>query len=64
MPRHDDLQTVRTTNDDVRAKLRQGGWIIDYRGWHEGDPLLPSKVFAQRGDERVRLLVDRWDVDN
>jgi outer membrane lipoprotein LolB len=50
--------------DGRPARLRQGGWIIDYRGWHEGEPLLPSKVFAQRGEERVRLLVDRWDVED
>ena len=49
--------------DSRPSRLRQGGWVIEYRGWHEGEPLLPSKVFAQRGEERVRLLVDRWDVD-
>ena len=25
MPRHDHMQTVGTTNDDVRAKLRKSG---------------------------------------
>lgn len=50
--------------DGRPSRLRQGGWVIEYRGWHESEPLLPNKVFAQRGEERVRLLVDRWDVDN
>lgn len=47
--------------DGRLSRLRDAGWVIDYRAWAEGEPLLPSKVFAQRGDERVRLLVDRWN---
>ena len=54
---------VEFAPDGRPSRLRQGGWVIEYRGWREGEPLLPSKVFAQRGEERVRLLVDRWDVD-
>lgn len=52
---------VEFAPDGRLSRLRQGGWVIEYRAWHDGEPLLPSKVFAQRGDERVRLLVDRWD---
>lgn len=48
--------------DGRLARLRQAGWVIDYRAWSDdGMPQLPTKVFAQRGDERVRLLVDRWN---
>lgn len=54
---------VDFASDGRPLRLRQGGWVIEYRGWREADPLLPNKVFAHRGEERVRLLVDRWDVD-
>jgi outer membrane lipoprotein LolB len=43
------------------ARLRQDGWQVDYRDWFAtGDPLLPRRVFAERGDARVRLVVERW----
>lgn len=45
------------------SRLREAGWVIEYRGWRDSAPLLPTKVFAQRGDERVRLLVDDWMID-
>lgn len=47
--------------DGRLSRLREAGWVIEYRSWNDAEPLLPTKVFAQRGDERVRLLVDRWD---
>ena len=47
--------------DGRLSRLSESGWVIEYRAWGDGEPLLPSKVFAQRGDERVRLLVDRWN---
>jgi outer membrane lipoprotein LolB len=43
-------------------QIRQHGWTIDYRAWHEGEPRLPRKVFASNGDRRVRLIVERWDA--
>ncbi|MBB5209100.1 outer membrane lipoprotein LolB [Chiayiivirga flava] len=52
---------VEFAPDGRLSRLRQAGWVIDYRAWSDDAPLLPTKVFAQRGDERVRLLVDRWN---
>ena len=43
------------------AQLTQSGWQVEYRDWIEGDPALPRKVFAARGKQRVRLVVERWD---
>jgi len=42
------------------ATLKQSGWVVDYRAWNQADPALPTKVFAEQGDARVRLAVDRW----
>ncbi len=43
------------------ARLVQDGWQVDYAAWLEGDRgSLPRRLSAQRGDTRVRLVVDRW----
>ncbi|SDD88499.1 lipoprotein insertase outer membrane protein LolB [Aquimonas voraii] len=49
--------------DGLPALLQQGGWRIDYRNWGEFDGLsLPVRVFAESGERRVRLVVDRWEL--
>lgn len=42
------------------ARLRQDGWQVDFRDWFPGQDGLPRRVFAERGQARVRLVVDRW----
>lgn len=44
------------------ARIEQHGWVVEYRAWGGGDPVLPRKVFAASGERRVRLIVERWDV--
>lgn len=45
-------------------RMTQGGWTIDYADW-KADPAsglpMPGRINAQRGENRVRLVVDRWD---
>lgn len=47
--------------DGRPARLAQAGWIVEFRAWNDGTPELPLKVFAARGQQRVRLVVERWD---
>ncbi len=50
--------------DGLPYRLDQDGWTIEYRDWQrELQPPLPRKVFAQRGERRIRLLIDDWQVD-
>lgn len=42
------------------ALLRQHGWTVQYRGWDDSAPPLPRRVFAAKGERRVRLVVQRW----
>ena len=42
--------------------LRQAGWAVDYRAWGAQSPPLPGKVFAEQGNARVRLVIDRWET--
>jgi outer membrane lipoprotein LolB len=45
------------------TRIQQGEWVIEYRDWFdELTPPLPRKIFAQSGEHRVRLVVERWDV--
>lgn len=47
--------------DGLPASMRQSGWDIVFRDWHRDGPMpLPRRVFANRGDVRVRLVVDSW----
>jgi outer membrane lipoprotein LolB len=43
------------------ARLHQSGWMVEYRAWDESEPPLPRKLFARRGEQRVRVMVERWD---
>jgi outer membrane lipoprotein LolB len=49
--------------DGHLSTLRQDGWHIVYPGWQapEGQvPAMPARIEAERGDARVRLIVDAW----
>jgi outer membrane lipoprotein LolB len=49
--------------DGLPQRLQQRGWIVDYRDWdRERRPPLPRKMFAQRGEQKVRLVIERWTV--
>lgn len=51
--------------DLLPRRIEQGGWTVEYDGWQAatGGLPLPGKVEARRGDDRVRLVVDRWTVE-
>jgi outer membrane lipoprotein LolB len=54
---------VRFDAEGLPAIIEQQGWRIEYRAWDRSThPALPSRVFASRGDHRVRLAVSRWDL--
>lgn len=47
-------------------RIEQAGWTIDYSDWRLDDVSgveLPARVTALRGENRVRLVVDRWGAD-
>ncbi len=52
--------------DALPLRIEQGGWTVDYSGW-KPDPFsrlpMPSRINAQQGDNRVRLVVDRWGLE-
>jgi len=53
-----------TRNDQDRAlRLTQEDWSIDYDHYiNAGGDVLPARIVMSRGDIRVRIIVDHWDV--
>lgn len=52
--------------DLLPRRIEQGGWTVDYDGWSTGaagDLPLPGRIEVRRGDDRVRLVVDRWGAE-
>lgn len=44
-------------------RLEQDGWQIDYLGYRDvNGRRLPQKIFLQRGDLDIRLVIDTWSV--
>jgi outer membrane lipoprotein LolB len=52
---------IEFRGDGLPAMIEQDGWTIEYPDYDTAhSPPLPSKIFARRGDYRVRLSVSRW----
>jgi outer membrane lipoprotein LolB len=50
-------------NDGLPASIEQSGWKVDYLDYDESRvPPLPSKVFASKGNYKVRLAIHAWTV--
>lgn len=47
------------------ATLDQAGWKIEYRDWFADlDPPLPRRLYATRGEARVKMAIDHWSFDD
>lgn len=56
--------SVEYDDKNLPAVIEQDGWRVEYRDWFaDRDPPLPRKVFANRGDARVRMVVESWHAD-
>lgn len=50
--------------DGKPLRIEQGGWRIDFDAWGDASgQAVPTRVNAQRGEDRVRLVVDRWGTE-
>ncbi len=55
---------IRFSANGLPEVIDQHGWQIEYRQFDTAsEPALPSRVFASRGDRRVRLVVEGWSFD-
>ena len=55
--------TISFDAEGLPATLQEDGWTVQYRDWHADlQPPLPRRVFAEKGERRVRLVVERWSA--
>lgn len=55
--------TITFMDDGLPASIEQAGWTIDYLDYDASQtPALPSKVFASRGNYKVRLAIHAWSM--
>jgi len=49
---------------NLPAVIEQDGWKVEYRDWFtDRNPPLPKKVFATRGNSRVRVSIEDWSIN-
>lgn len=49
--------------DGLPARIVQAGWTVDFLDYDlERQPALPRKLFAEKGDYRVRLVIQAWTI--
>lgn len=52
---------IEFRGDGLPVLIAQGGWTVRYLDYDVAqDPPMPSKVFASRGDYKVRLAIRDW----
>ena len=59
-----DSEAISYATDTHLQRLQHDGWLIDYLAWQDSvgeQPALPARIDAQRGDAKVRLIIDRWN---
>ncbi len=55
---------VELGDDGLPSLIQQRGWNIQYRQFMSAHELMmPRKVFAERGQQRIRLIVDAWSFE-
>lgn len=57
--------TLEFGADGRLARMQQDGWKLEFGDWAPGPGLeveLPGRIEAERGDARVRLVVDAWNA--
>ncbi|MEO7430974.1 MAG: lipoprotein insertase outer membrane protein LolB [Dokdonella sp.] len=51
---------IRFRADGLPAEIDEDGWTVEYLDYGPGEPAQPSKVFASKGDYKVRLSIREW----
>ncbi|NHA15014.1 outer membrane lipoprotein LolB [Thioalkalivibrio sp. XN279] len=49
--------------DGLLDSMEQAGWLVRYDSYGEAEGLLlPRRLDMERGDVRIRVMTDRWDI--
>lgn len=50
-------------SNGLPSEFVQSGWKIEYRDYEVGqEPVMPRRIFASKGDYKVRLVVQQWNL--
>ena len=61
----DTKATLQFDEHRLPATLDQAGWRVEYRDWFDDmSPPLPRKLYASRGDARVKMAIENWSFDD
>jgi outer membrane lipoprotein LolB len=56
---------VQYDAQNLPAVVVQDGWKIEYRDWFaDSQPPMPRRLFAARGNARVRMAIEHWSFDD
>ena len=61
----DSPSKAQRDSDGHVTQLTQDGWDIEYRAYKDvSGKMLPGKIFMQRDDLEIKLLLDTWDLSS
>ena len=42
--------------------LKQAGWVIDYKRYHDSEPVLPGLIYISNATLNANIKIDRWNI--
>jgi outer membrane lipoprotein LolB len=49
--------------EGLLESMEQAGWVVNFDAYGEIDGLmLPRRLDMERGEVRIRVMSDRWDI--
>jgi outer membrane lipoprotein LolB len=55
--------TEQADEDGLLESMEQGGWQVVYEGYADAEGLLlPRRLDMERGEIRIRVMTDRWEI--
>ena len=64
LPDPDNAAVTAVDEAGLLRKLDQAGWAVSYERYGAGAPMLPRKLTLLRDEVRIRVIIDRWHLDD
>jgi hypothetical protein len=58
-----NVTEISGSSSENLAQIEQSGWTIRYERWRDfvdGQPSLPARLTARKGEKLVRLVISSW----
>lgn len=64
VPSPDQAPAELVLDEQGRLKqLRQAGWLVDYKRYHESTPALPALMQISNPNLNANIKIDRWTIE-